>query len=254
MFEFNATVSDIEIVPENARSLYTANEEGTGFNLDKDLAGRLDTSKLTGALDKERGLNRQSAAILKSWKGLGFETPEDAETAIEEMRNAQAAGADGKLDFDKWKLDSETKMNKTLALKDEEVDAANATVRNYLVNSQAASILADKAAGLSGAAALIMPHVTREVEAIKGEDGTYVVRVKDMETPGQYRSNGEGGFMNLQELLTEMKSRPDMARAFDAEQKQGTGTKTNQTRTPLKTTGERSPNQKITDGLNAKRR
>lgn len=253
MFDFDNSVSDLEIVPENARGLYTANEDGTAFVLDAGLAAKLDTSKLKGALDKERNTNRQSATTLTGWKGLGFDTPEEAATAIEEMKNAQATGAEGKADFDKWKLDTEGKMAKTLALKDEEVNAANDTVRNYLVNSQAASILADKSAGLSGAAALIMPHVGREVEAIKSENGDYVVRVKDLENPGSYRSNGEGGFMNLKELLTEMKTRPDLSRAFDAEPKQGTGAKPNQRVAP-KGGAERTANQKISDGMKAQRR
>lgn len=255
MFDYNTTVSDIELVPENARGLYTANEDGTSFTLDGDLAKRLDTSKLKGALDKERNLNRQNGTTLEGWKGLGFETVEEAQAAIEEMKNLQATGAEGKADFDKWKLEAEAKMQKIIEGKDGEVSAANATVCSYLIDSQAAGILADKASGLAGSAELIMPHINNEAEAVKGEDGKHVVRIKDLDAPGSYRSNGEGGFMNLQELLTEMKGRPNLARAFDAEAKQGIQSKPNQKPGALrKNTGDMSANQKIAAGMEARKR
>ncbi|PHR58805.1 MAG: hypothetical protein COA47_10390 [Robiginitomaculum sp.] len=248
-FEYPNEVTDLELVPDNSKSLYVANEDSTAFVLDADLAGRLDTSKLKNALNKERNQNREGAATLEGWRGLGYETVADAQTAFEEMKNAVASGEKGSVDFDKWRLDNEAKTNKLLSAKDEEVNQANNTVREYLIDNAATGILADKQQGLAGSADLIMPHVRAQTEAVKGDDGKYVVRVKDLENPGHYRSNGDGGFMSVKELLVEMKASPGLSRAFDAEVKKGLETVTPNLGGMRTQKGGMTPNQKISAGL-----
>jgi hypothetical protein len=81
-----------------------------------------------------------------------------------------------------------------------------------------------------------------------------VVRIVD--DAGEVRSNGAGGYMNIGEFVSELKTKPAYAIAFASETASGTGHKpgSSQQQQQQLITGEISAPDTIGDGLNHQQR
>lgn len=172
---------------------------------------------LGGALKSERNNSKtlkgqkDIGAALK--ESLGFETLEEAKTRFEEM-NATIT-SQSKVDPAKIKADIEKTFNAAIGEKDKELEGMRSTLSKYMVESAAIGALANA----KGNSKLLLPIVREQVELVKdGEE--YVVRVKDGQ--GDYRGNGKGGFMSIEELVLEMKGTKDYAAAFESDVMGGT--------------------------------
>ena len=119
MFEFPLSVDDMEMVPEGYRGLYTENEEKTGFVIDEDLGKKLDVSGIKSALDKERKANSAHSKTLKEWIVIG-ENPETVSTKIKELEELSQKDKEGKVNWDKLRIDLEKAHKVQLDAKSEE--------------------------------------------------------------------------------------------------------------------------------------
>lgn len=228
------------VVPENVRGLYIKGDDGK-FGIDPSFKKHV--SGLTTALDKERKANRTVKDIAEKWAKLG-ETPEAVEQKLHEL--TEAAGKGDKVNFDKLKADLERGYAKKLEEKDGQLAAKDKTLTKYLVNSAAATAIAEA----KGSAELLMPHVQSSVKVVE-VNGEYVVRVVDAD--GDPRGDGKGGFMTVKDLIAEMKASPVYGRAFEASGTTGSGKQPGSGGTKPgvagRDTSQMSPTQKIAAGL-----
>lgn len=247
-FEFGPSYDNLEMIPEEYRSIYVENEDKTAVELRPGLAKKLDVSGLTSALDKERKANAAHTRAMKDWTTLG-ENPQTVQEKIKELEELSQKDAEGKVNWDKLRIDLEKSHQAQLAAKDEEGKKKDKSLARYLINAEATAAISE----LKGSSTLLLPHVKNSVKVIEEGDG-YVVRVVDEQ--GDARGNKSGGFMNVRELVQEMKTDAQFLRAFDSETKPGTGAKPGEGKKPViprDKTVEKTPTQKIADGLAAQK-
>jgi len=121
-----------------------------------------------------------------------------------------------KVDPAKIKADIEKTFNGQMAEKDKQLDTMKGTLSRYMVETAAVTALA----AAKGNSKLLMPIIREHVELVQDGD-EYVVRVKD--GSGDYRGNGKGGFMSVEELVAEMRSSKDYGPAFESDVQGGSG-------------------------------
>lgn len=248
MFDFEISFDNLEMIPEEYRGLYAENDDKTAVELNGVLAKKLDVSGLTSALDKERKANAAHTRNMKEWTNIG-ETPEVVTTKIKELEELSQKDKEGKVNWDKLRIDLEKGYKTQLDAKDEEGKKKDKSLARYLINAEATAAISE----LKGSSTLLLPHVKDSVKVIE-ENGEYVVRVVDEQ--GDARGNKTGGFMNVRELVQEMKTDAQFLRAFDSDKKPGSGTTPGTPKTPVvhkpTGTGEKSSMQKIADGFAAR--
>jgi hypothetical protein len=211
---------------------------------------------LGGALKNER----RTSGELKSQKdintvlqeALGFDSIDTAKAKFEELNNQVLTAS--KVDPAKIQADIEKRFNGQMAEKDKELDGMRGTLKTYLVDNSAVTALA----AAKGNSKLLLPLIREQVDVVKDGENGYVVRVKDGQ--GDYRGNGKGGFMSVEELVNEMKASKDYAGAFESENPRGTGPTNQQRPGPVVRNGlannqgeQRNSATRIADGLAARR-
>ncbi len=224
IFEQNATVADLNKVPEQFRGLYAAGTEGYVLSdTFKGVAGAVD------GLNKSLKAARNDAAEAKKGKVdltpfaevgqlIGLEgddavSPVALKTAVESIIRQSK---DGAVNWDKMKGALEKGFQTQLASKDGEIAGMSKTLVKHLITSQAVSAIAAN----KGAPELLLPLISSNTKVIR-EGDEYVVRVVD--AAGDPRGNSSGGFMTVEDLVKEMKASPVYGRAFESESQQGTG-------------------------------
>lgn len=260
-FENNLTVEDINTVPEQARPLYT--EKDGKFTLNETLKPfALAYQGQTKALEKGRkdltAANAESAArrvtknaVVDFAKQLGLETIDEEnplasiDTHVKALIEGSKKGGELKVNLDKIKAESEKRIGEVTAAKDAEVGTMRKTLEKYLVSQAATAALAKHKGNID----LLGDRVQKYVKVVQeGED--YVVRVID--DSGEVRSNGAGGYMDIDGLVAEMKTKPAYAVAFASEEKGGSGHKPGSgQQQQQRTTTDLTANEKIAKGLKA---
>lgn len=256
-FAANGTVDTIDKVPEQFRPVYSEDPATKKFVVNPTMKGIVDAlTGLNGALKNER----KSTATLKGQKDVaaviketfGLDTVEEVKAKIDELTTQVTEKS--KVDPAKIKADIE----KTFDVERQTLKGATAkmqgTLEKYLVNADATAALA----AAKGNVKLLLPIIQSQTVVVPdGEE--YVVRIKD--PAGDYRGNGAGGFMTVADLVKELKSSADYGVAFESDAKGGggkpNGQQTNQQRQTQQRqveTGEKTPQQLISDGLAARRR
>lgn len=205
--------------PEGYRGAY-AKDEATGKYKIAD-THRPFVDAITGlgtALKAERNVSRDLkgrkdiAAVVK--ETFGFETVEEAKAKWDEM--SQTIATNGKVDPAKIKADIEKTFNaEKQGLLDENQGMQN-TLRKYMVEAAAATALG----AAKGNSKLLMPIVREAVDLVKDGDD-WVVRVKDGQ--GDYRGNGKGGFMTVEDFVNELKGSKEYGVAFESDMQGGGG-------------------------------
>lgn len=199
---------------------------------------------LGGALKNERNASKtlkgqkDASAVIK--EQLGFETIEEAKARLEELTTQVATAS--KVDPAKIKADIEKTFNAQAAEKDKQIEAMQGTLNKYMVESAAVSALA----AAKGNSKLLMPIIREQVELVADGD-EYVVRVKD--GAGDYRGNGKGGFMSVEELVAEMRGSKDYSAAFESDA--GGGTQTNTGNRPGQQQRQQMQRQSNRDDMSA---
>lgn len=222
------TVESLDSIPETLRDNYEQAEDGTyRLNFLKDYvpADKVeDVGGLKSALGKEREAAREAARKLKAMQEqfAGFDVEEyqalkDAQHKAEEER-AKKAG-----EFDALKAQMMQKHQEELSKKDKEILRRTAALEKRLVDSEAVSALND----LKGNVTLLLPHVKAHVKVVEDDAGQFVARVVD--DAGNPRVNGEGKFLTVRDLVSEMRDLDAYAPGFANAVKSGGGTPPNGT-------------------------
>jgi hypothetical protein len=213
MFDFPKTVDDLSTVPDIYQGLYGPAEDG--FALDPALAEKLDVTGLTSALEKER---KSAAALekeLRLWRQIA-DDPEAALTRSQEMEATLHQFETGAQDRQERELALTAEVNAVIAEKDSQIDQLKQQNREFLITTEAtAAILTAK-----GSPELLMPHIRLQVSVVE-EEGALHIRIAGDD--GEVRVNEDGGYLSLKELVSEMRSSPIFARAFDPVGSRGSG-------------------------------
>ncbi len=248
-FEFPVTVPSLEEVPEGFRGLYVQtnkDDAAGGFSFHEDFS--VHTNGLRKALDTERGSVRTSTEAMRNWKVLG-ETPKAVQEKIDTLQKQVTEGKDGSVDWNKLKGDLNTAHGKAIEAKDVELSQMLKSLSSHLIDGEATRAITEA----KGSVNLLLPHIKSATKVIKSPEGHYVVQVVD--AAGDPRGNTVGGFMNIKDLVSEMRTQEDFLRAFDPIKTTGSGTlpagRPTHTGTETKTV-ELSPTQKIQAGLRAR--
>ncbi len=222
VFEFPKVLDTTDDVPDKYKGLYTKGADGK-FALDDELNQKTDNSKLTSALDKERKKAKELEKREAGWKGLGLgDSPDDAAAKLaEEVEDdtdddlAKKKGVDKKL-MQKLKAENAAEVARTKQEYEGKLTNVQKVLKAQMIDGAAAVAVAE----LKGVAGLLLPHI-RDKCLLVEEDGVYQVRVVDEE--GDPRGNGKGGWMTIKDLVAEMRQSEVYGRAFEADQKQGSG-------------------------------
>jgi polyhydroxyalkanoate synthesis regulator phasin len=251
-FSTNGTVDKIDLVPEQFRPVYV--ESDGKFTIDPRMKGVADAiSGLNSALRNERkttttlkGQKDVSAAIKEA---LGLESLDEAKARMDEL--TQQVAEKSKVDPAKIKADIEKAFNTERETLKGENAKMKGSLERYLVDAAAATALNDN----KGNAKLLLPIIKQAVAVVQDGD-EFVVRVKD--AAGDYRGNGQGGFMTVADYVKELKASPDYGVAFQSDAPAGGGRRPEGGQQTSRTTAdraartgseERTPAQKISDGL-----
>lgn len=233
-FGDNLVVDSTDTVPSEYRTLYT---EGTGDSEGKFVL-REDVKPLATAYDgvytqaesfradkkKASDESAERRIALKQYEqalsDLGIEVGEDGVSALTsyvgDLQGKIKGGEEVKINVDKIKQDYEKRVGETKAQYDARIKAMSSSLERYMVDQSATAALAKH----KGSVELLLPHVKSHTKVVQeGED--YVVRVVD--SAGDVRSDGKGGWMTVEGLIEEMKTQSAYARAFESTAPGGTG-------------------------------
>lgn len=216
-----ATLENLETLPAEFHEDY---EERDGkFHL-RLLSGFVpkdqveDVTGLKSALGKERDNNKILAADKRRLEEqYGGVDPEDyarlklLETT-EEERKAEKKG-----EWDKLKLQMTDKHQEELGGRDQREAKLLSALERKTIDAEAVAALNAS----EGNVTLLLPHVKAHVKMVE-EDGMFVARVVD--DAGNPRVNGEGNFLTVSELVSEMRDQETYATAFKNTVKSGGGT------------------------------
>lgn len=212
---FQPVVQDLASVPEPFHNLYTKAEDGSGFAMAPEVYSLVDVTGINKALDVERKTIGTLNASLQGYKALG-ESPDAVATRMKELEEVASKGGKDAQAFEKWKADIQTKTQQDLSAKDKELQTMMGSLEAHLIDAEATSAIA----AMEGSPLLLLPHIRSSVKVVQ-DGGKFVVRVVDNE--GDPRGNGAGGYMNIKDLVSELKSKQDFAGAFKASGNTGSG-------------------------------
>lgn len=264
-FAANKVVDNLDSVPEKYRGLYgevTDGENAGKFTVTEAARGIIDdytgtTKSLEDLRGKTKSANDEAAQRRVALKGYeqimaDLDIPEDSRTAdglkakIEDLLKSSKSAAEVQSRIETIKREMAAEHSKQLEAKDGEISEMRTSLNKYLIDGEASRALA----AAKGSPDLLLPHIKERCKVVKGDNGDYMVHVMDGDS---VRYNGAGDAMTVTDLVTEMKSNPTFARAFDSETAKGSGTHgNNQNQRPAqqrRVGEEKPPNTKISDGL-----
>jgi hypothetical protein len=260
-FEKNSTVDSLDVVPEKYRELFTEGDEGkfvVAGHAKGIVADYIGTAKaLAGARQEKKKASDESASRRLNLKAvedfatsLGLEVGEAGvtlalESFVKDLQDQVKGGKQIKIDLDKIKAEFDKRLSETVATKDKQIGERDSALAKHLISNVATGALAKH----KGSVDLLLPHVQSQAEVVRDDEGTYSVRVKDAD--GSHRMNGSGGWMGVDELVAEMKTKEAFARAFESEVAGGTGSRPGSMRreAPRQANRELSAIEKISAGL-----
>lgn len=217
-----ATVDSLEGLSEELHDEY---EEKDGkFHL-KLLNGMVsadkveDVSGLKSALQKERENNKALSQTKRQLEEqFGGIDPEEYQRLKDLEAHEEERKAEKKGEWDKLKEQMTTKHNEELGKRSERENKLLTALEKKTIDADAIAALNEH----KGNVTLLLPHVKAHVRMVE-EDGAFVARVVD--DAGNPRVNGEGNFLTVRELVSEMRDQETYAKAFENTVKSGGGTR-----------------------------
>lgn len=263
-FEQSGTVADVSTVPETFRGLYVEaqGEDGaTVYKLADNVRPLVDAYVGTNKSLVQTRADKKAASdeamqrrltkkgVLDFAQNLGIESVNEDEplesvsSYISELTDQVKGGKELKVNLDKIRAESQTRIDEAVNVERAKTDKMQQALERYLVGEAAAAAIADA----KGSRELLLPIIKEKIRVVQdGED--FVVRVVD--TQGDFRSNGSGGWMDVGGLVSEMKTQDAYARAFESETPSGTGARPgSMQQAPRQQQRELTPNEKIGLGL-----
>ncbi len=262
MTKFNDVVDTLDSVAEEYRPAYAQNSEGK-FALKPEfkpfataITGLNTTLETTS--NHLKNSNKEAAdrrVILKQFEDLlsatgvtvedGKSQTEALKLHLDDLVAKAKNGGELRVNMEAIRKDFEKKNKELQDLADGKITKMTTSLEKYLVGQQANAALAKA----KGSTELLLPIIRSQVKVVQeGED--YVTRVVDKD--GNVRTDGKGGFLDIEGLVSEMKTQTSYARAFESEASGGSGaraqTKQQQTRA-VTDRDKMTPNEKIAAGL-----
>lgn len=252
MFEFPETVSSIDAVPPDFQGLYAQSGESYVIS-DTVKAAAVAMRKISGSLEKSRKEAddyKKKVVDLSPLADYG-QTPEEIANKFSERL---AESSKNKIDIDKMKQEIAQAQAQKFSTETKALQTRNEALTKQLYMLNVRNGATDALTAEKGNLELLMPHVERQVSQVE-EDGKLKAYVVDAEGTRRF-SPTTGEPMTIRELVSEMKGNPIYAPAFESQKKSGGGTQPDRSsRNGVSTnTGELSPTQKITAGLEARRK
>jgi hypothetical protein len=263
MWDFvkNAVVDDVNTVPEQFRGLYEKNAEnkfgisasgkaivdmyvGTNASLEK---SRKDLAAANGEAASRRVTKN---AVIEFAKKLGLENIDEdnpltnLETHFTDLAGKLKNGGDLKVNLENIKADYARRNAELKTASDKELGDMRRDLEEHLIGNATLAALSKH----GGNATLLSPVVKGVAKVVKDENGKYVVRILD--DTGAPRSNGAGGWLDLDGYVGDLKAQPVYAPAFASDTKSGTGKKPGfEQPVRQQQNGEKTAAQKIEAGL-----
>ena len=213
LFETNPTVDSIDKVPQDFRAFYA--EADGKFVLDERFKA---TAKAYDGLNKTnrtlRDNEKASKTSLSAWAALG-ESPEAVAQSIADLN--EQVKEKSKVDPEKIKQSVAAGYEAKLKDKDAEVAGLTTTLRTHLIGNAGTQALAEA----KGSVDLLLPHIERQTQMVKNQDGTFSAVVVDAQGSIRYGVGGQP--MTIAELVASMKGDKVFARAFESENAGGGG-------------------------------
>lgn len=167
------------------------------------------------AQERRHKLTEQEERLKKY--GLDPDDPDSLEETLAKLNEPQDKGKNKEADVEKLRKQFEEEKKKEIEQRDQQLRQMENTVNRYLVENQASSAISE----YDGVPKLLMPHIKESVSVQKSDNGDYVVRVLDED--GDPRFNNEGEYMNIKDLVAEMRESEEFGLAFKAKAPSGSG-------------------------------
>jgi len=256
-----------EKVPGKYRGLYerTTNDEGveayTISGVAKGIVGDyVGTTKSLGqargdkktASDESASRRKVIQAFEEMASSLGLDEHDDGVVSavsahISDLVGKVKGGDELRVNLDKIKMDYQRKQDEAIAAKDADIQDRDRALQKHLISDVATREITNA----KGKVTVLMPHVERQCKVVRDEQGDYVVRVVDSQ--GDFRSDGAGGWMKVGGLVEEIKQDPDFGGNFESDMQKGGGGKNpaqhTQNPLPRQEGTDKSSVQKISAGL-----
>lgn len=219
LFGDNASVGDINTVPEQFRSAYV--QQGDAYVINEALKPYLDVADGRARLlkvakaDKARAMSEsaQRRQQIDQWAALGFESPEAAKAAYDELKSKKG------IDPEAIKTAVAKSYEDKLVASDTKIANMRKTMEGYVIDGAAATAIAEE----KGVSALLMPIVRSNVSTIENEDGTYSAVFRDQDNNIRI-SPDTGRPLTIKEFVANLKKDKTYAGAFEGNGGGGGGT------------------------------
>ncbi|MFZ1005534.1 MAG: hypothetical protein WAN65_01775 [Candidatus Sulfotelmatobacter sp.] len=234
-FAFEPALDTLDNVPAEFQPAYVKGADGK-FALGepyKPFANAIvgSNTSLARARADLKNANKESAdrrTALKAFEDLagavgvtvadGKTLPEAIREHVEDLSTKVKNGGEIKVNMDNIRRDYEKKVGETKAEADKRVEKMGASLAKHLIGDATTAALAKH----GGSIPLLSGVVKSQVKVVTDENGDYVTRV--MDSDGNARSNGAGGWLSIDDLVAELKRNTEYAAAFKSETGGGSGT------------------------------
>jgi hypothetical protein len=239
-FDFPVKVDNIDIVPEQFRSLYATKDGEEGASMHDAVVKRMnDLGGLSTSLQSERKAKLALEKAVKRWETLGAtpdevalrirsweefgETPDAVkQTLAEKDRLLHEKGDIGK-QIEQMRAAHSNEINKLKDGQKKELETSQGETRKYrkaMEQEKIDAALLTEITKQRGIAKLILPIAQHHVRVVE-DNGRFDTRVIDRD--GDVRVNGKGEPMSVSDLISEMKNDHEIAYAFESEGRSGSG-------------------------------
>jgi len=248
-FEQNQTVDNLDTVPEDFKGFYTENNEG-GFALREEFGSAvkvitgLNKSLLAARKDAKKASESTVDLSPLAEYGDSVETIQAGVAAkLDELTSQLKGGEKAKIDLDKARDD----WAKTAAKEREGLENSNAQLRGQihklLITDQLKSAIGDRALNPD----LVIPFA-EERARIQENEGKFSVVFVDEDNAIRYGTGGAP--LTPKEFVDEMSGIDKYKPLFKSTVPEGSGARPGaSSRRPAPTTGDKTANEKIADGL-----
>lgn len=261
MIKFDEVIDSLESVVEEYRTAYEP--DGDKFKLRDEfkpfasaITGLNTTlGKTSNDLKKANSESASRRAAMTAFEELcvasgisledGKPLTEALKVHLDTLTSQAKNGGELKVNMDNIRRDFEKKTREIEAIADGKVSKMNTSLERYLIGQQVTAALAKH----KGVVDLLLPAIRPLVKVVP-ENDDYVVRVVDSE--GNVRTDGKGGFLDVEGLVVELKKQPTYARAFESDAAGGSGARSPTREQSTRRTvdpSSMSPTQKIKSGL-----
>lgn len=208
--KLKTVVDDISAVPEAYRPQYKA--DGGKYVLQEiDIPDPVDVD---GLVKKRDELLREKKALEARYAGID---PDEYQRLLKQKEQDNRAKLENKGAWEALEQQLKDRHEAEIKNREERIGSLTHALEESLIDAEASAAIATA----RGSAALLLPHVKKQVKVFE-EDGRFVAKVVD--SNGNPRiGDAKGSPMTIKQLIEEMKFNEIFGRAFEASYARGSG-------------------------------